>query len=264
VAALVPILWAYDGWIDITSIGGEVKTPERNLPRSMVVGMLVVTALYLVVNVAYIRVLGPAFLAQSETPAADAARVAFGERGNIAVSLLVSIATFGGCAVSLMTGSRVLYAVAHDGLFFPVFAKVSSRSVPFVAIVTSGALASVYLTAGIGGFLNKMFVVGAWPFYALAAIGTIVLRRREPSLPRPMRTFAYPFSIVLFVATAAAIVGSYCVTKPKQTALSLGLIVIGVPFRWLFSRRPQPAAATGGAVVPDSGHSGRSGDGRKR
>ncbi len=235
IAALVPVLWAYDGWIDVTSIAGEVRDPARNVPRSLLLGTALITALYLLVNLAYVRVLGTAFLAQTETPAADAAAHAFGGTGRAAVSALVAISTFGGCAVAILTGSRVVYAVAKEGLFFRAFAHTSSRGVPDVAVTACGLIAMGYLTAR-GGALAEVFVVGTWPFYALAALATIRLRRTEPTLPRPWRTPGYPWTIVVFAATSVAVVVSFGVARPRQTLISLGLILAGLPVRAVIVR----------------------------
>lgn len=236
VAMLVPVLWAYDGWIDITSIAGEVKHPSRNVPRALLLGTAVVTGLYLLVNIAYLRALGPAFLARSETPAADAAAIAFGATGRVVVSLLVAISTFGGCAVALLTGSRVVYAVARDGLFLRTFARTSPAGAPYVAVIVCGVLAMGYLTA-IGGALADLFVVGAWPFYAIAALATIRLRRTEPDLPRPHRTLGYPVSVIVFSVTSIAIVASYAITRPGKTFVSIGLIALAAPVYAVLSRR---------------------------
>ncbi|MBC7543708.1 MAG: amino acid permease [Candidatus Sericytochromatia bacterium] len=232
-AALVPVLWAYDGWIDITSIAGEVKDPARAIPRSLAIGTLLVTGLYILANLTYLKVLGTAGLAASETPAATAAASLLGPAGHALVSMLIGISTLGGCAVALLTGSRVVYAVAADGLFLKAFARTSPQGVPDVAIMACGALAVLYIVSPVGR-LGELFVIGAWPFYACGAVATIVLRRREPALPRPVRTWAYPLPIVVFALASVAIVIGYGMTNPWQTLLSFGLIGLGVPVYGLF------------------------------
>jgi amino acid transporter len=235
-AALVPVLWAYDGWIDITSIAGEVRDPQRDVPRSLAIGTLLVIVLYLLANLTYLQVLGPAGLAASQTPAADAAAQLLGPIGHVIVSLLIGISTLGGCAVALLTGSRVVFAVAADGLFFKAFAHTSRHHVPDVAVIACGLLAVLYLISPVGR-LGDMFVIGAWPFYALGAVATMVLRHKEPQLVRPIRTLAYPLPIVVFAAASLAIIGSYGVTNPWQTLLSFGLIGLGLPVYAAFRGR---------------------------
>jgi APA family basic amino acid/polyamine antiporter len=131
--------------------------------------------------------------------------------------------------------------VAADGLFFKAFAHTSRHHVPDVAVIACGLLAVLYLVSPVGR-LGDMFVIGAWPFYALGAVATMVLRRREPDLPRPVRTLAYPLPIVVFAAASLAIVISYGVTYPWQTLLSFGLIALGLPvyaaFRYWRPDRP--------------------------
>ncbi len=234
-AALVPVLWAYDGWIDLTSIAGEVKDPERAIPRSLAIGTLMVTGLYLLANLTYLKVLGAAGLAASETPAATAAATLMGPVGHALVSVLIGVSTLGGCAVALLTGSRVVYAVAADGLFIKAFARTSPSGVPDVAIMACGALAVLYVVSPVGR-LGELFVIGAWPFYAFGAVATMVLRRREPALARPVRTWAYPLPILVFTVASVAIVAGYGMTNPWQTLLSFGLIGVGLPVFWAFRR----------------------------
>ena len=228
VAALVPVLWAYDGWIDVTSIAGEVRNPEREIPRSLALGTALVTGLYLLVNVSYLRALGPDALSLTDTPAADAALRIVGPGGRTAVLALVAVSTFGGCAVALLTGSRVVYAVAADGLFFKIFAHTSRAAVPDAAVAVSGTLAVGYVLSPLGR-LGDVFVIGAWPFYAAGAMATLVLRRKDPGLARPYRTPGYPLTNIVFALASLAIVAGYAVTRRNDTLASLGVIALGGP-----------------------------------
>lgn len=236
-AALVPVLWAYDGWIDVTTVAGELRNPARDVPRSLALGTAAVTALYLLANAAYLRVLGPAALAASETPAVDAAARAAGTAGRVAVTLLVAVSTFGGCVVALLTGSRVVYAVAHDGLFWPTFARTTRAGAPAAAVLYCGVIAAAYVASPLG-HLGEVFVVGSWPFYAAGALACVVLRHKEPLLPRPHRTVGYPYTIALFVAASMAVVLGYAFTRPLHTVISLGVVALGVPL-FMIARRAQ-------------------------
>jgi APA family basic amino acid/polyamine antiporter len=227
-AALVPVLWAYDGWIDVTSVAGETRNPTRDIPFALVVGTLLVTLLYLFANVGYLGALGTRGLAASDVPAAEVAASVAGARGRVAASLLIAVATFGGCAVALLTGTRVVHALARSGGIFRALGHTSRSGAPDAALATTGALAIAFLGSRLG-YLGEVFVVGAWPFYALGAIATIVLRRREPDLARPYRTLGYPYTIVAFALGSLAIVAGYAVAQPKQTLVSFGLIALGVP-----------------------------------
>jgi APA family basic amino acid/polyamine antiporter len=135
-----------------------------------------------------------------------------------------------------------VYAVARDGLFFRVFARTSPRGVPDLAIAACGFLAMVYLTA-IGGALADLFVVGAWPFYAIAAFATIRMRRLDPTLPRPHRTIGYPFTVYVFAAVSIAIVASYGFTRPGKTLFSLGLVFAALPVYAIVRARTKAKSA---------------------
>jgi amino acid transporter len=244
VAALVPILWAYDGWIDLTAIGGEVKDPERTIPFALTVGTALVLVVYLLANVAYLRVLGPVELALTTTPAAATAARLAGPIGATLAAALVAVSTIGGCTVALLTGSRIVYAMARDGLFFKAFASVSDRAVPHVAIMACAAMAILFVASPVGK-LGDLFVIGAWPFYALGAVGALILTRREPDLARPHRAPGYPLPNLLFAAAAIVIVAGYGISNPWHTALSLGLIAVGLPLYGLFKKSGTAAPAAG-------------------
>ncbi|HUS64396.1 MAG TPA: amino acid permease [Kofleriaceae bacterium] len=233
-AALVPVLWAYDGWINVAYVGGEVRDPQRNLPRALIAGSIGVTLLYLAANAAYLAILGGAGVEASATPAADAAARALGGGGRTALSVLVGISTLGGCTVVLLTGSRVVSSVARD--IFPPLAHQTAAGTPGRAIVAVGALSIVYMTSPLGR-LGDVFVIGVWPFYAAGAVATVVLRRREPDLPRPHRTLAYPLPIAGFCVATVLLLGSYAIAAPARLGVSFGIIAVSWPmYRWLTAR----------------------------
>jgi APA family basic amino acid/polyamine antiporter len=233
-AALVPVLWAYDGWINVAYVGGEVRDPQRNLPRALILASIGVTLLYLAANAAYLAILGGAGVEASATPAADAAARALGEGGRTALSVLVGVSTLGGCTAVLLTGSRVVSAMARD--LFPPLAHETAAGTPGRAIAAIGALSIVYMTSPLGR-LGDVFVIGVWPFYAAGAVATIVLRRREPELPRPHRTVAYPLPIAGFCVATVLLLGSYAIAAPARLGVSFGIIAISWPvYRWLTAR----------------------------
>src|SRR2546430_11538517 len=179
--ALVSVMWAYDGWGDLSFVGGEVKDPERSLPRALIVGTGAVVAIYLLVNAAYLYLIPIGAMAQSPLVAADAAQAVLGRLGVGLVAIVVMVATFSTLLGSMLTAPRIFFAMADDGLFFRRVARVHPTfRTPSVAIVLTGMLGIVYVAFQTFQQLADQFVVAIFPFYALAAAAVFVLRRRRP------------------------------------------------------------------------------------
>src|SRR5207248_8769736 len=179
--ALVSVMWAYDGWGDLSFVGGEVRDPERNLPRALMVGTGAVVAIYLLVNAAYLYLIPIGAMMRSPLVAADAAQAIVGRLGVGLVAIVVMVATFSTLLGSMLTAPRIFFAMADDGLFFRRVARVHPTfRTPSVAIVLTGALGIVYVAFQTFQQLADQFVVAIFPFYALAAAAVFVLRRRRP------------------------------------------------------------------------------------
>ncbi len=228
-AAVVPVLWAYDGWVDVTSVAGEVRDPGRVIPRALIVGTLAVGAVYLVVVAGYHHALGTAALGASRAPGNDLGVALAGGVGLRLMAALVALSTFGGCVIGMLTGTRVVAAMGQDGAFIPALGTLSARGTPSRAIALTAALAVAYALSSRLGQLAEMFVVGAWPFYGLTAIATMILRRREPSLARPFRTPFYPWSVLGFLAAIAVMLVSFTRTTPVPTLVSFAVIATAIP-----------------------------------
>lgn len=229
IAAMVPALWAYDGWIDITSIAGEVRDPARAIPRALVLGTLAVAGVYLTVALGYHHALGTAGLAAADAPGnALGARVG-GAAGMRAVGALVAVSCLGGCMIGMLTGTRVVAALGDDGGLLRGLAARGPAGTPDRAIAATAALAMAYGASTRLGRLAEVFVVGAWPFYALGALAVIVLRRREPALPRPYRVPGYPWTPLVFFAATLGMLGSFARSAPWLVAASAGIIALGLP-----------------------------------
>jgi amino acid transporter len=228
--ALVSVLWAYDGWGDLSFVGGEVKDPERNLPRALVVGTAAIIAIYLLVNAAYLYLLPLDRMARSPLVAADAAQVVLGQFGIGAVSVVVMLATFSTLVGSILTAPRIFFAMADDGLFFRVVAKVHPRhQTPSSAIVLTACLGVGFVLIRTFEQLADQFVVAIFPFYALAAAAVFVLRRRQPERPRPVRVLGYPVVPLLFVLATFVILGNALWSHPRETGFAFLVILLGVP-----------------------------------
>lgn len=230
--ALIPVLWTYDGWADPATMAGEISNPQRNLPLALIAGAVCVMLVYLVVNVGFLYALAPAQMAGSKLIASTvAARIPLlGGAGAAVVAAAVVVSAFSGLNASMMTGSRVFYAMADRGLFFRIAARVSARyNTPSVAIWLATALGVGYVLENDFAQLADKFIIGIWPFYALTVGAVFVLRRRRPELPRPYRVWGYPFVPAVFLLASALMVLNALLTNPRDTGLTLLIILAGIP-----------------------------------
>jgi amino acid transporter len=249
--ALISILWVYDGWADVTFVSGEVKRPERTLPLALIVGTLAIIAIYLLANFAYLHVLDIGQVANSKLVAADTAKRSIGGIGETLISMAVMISAFGTLNGSILTGPRIFFAMADDGLFFRKIAAVHPRfKTPYAAILVAAIPAMVMVM--MRGFeqLADTFVLGIWPFYALGVAAVYALRRRQPDLPRPYKTFGYPVTPALFLLPVlfllgnaliddltyyyAKLTGAVSSSTGSGALLVFGIILLGIPVYYVW------------------------------
>lgn len=239
-AAMLGALWAYDGWNNVAPLCGEVKDPQRNLPRMFIWGTLLVIALYVGVNAAYFYVLSPQEIASVSATSSVATEVLKTFAGPAAVTFMAAalmLSSLGSLHASVLANSRVPYAMASDGLFFKPLAKVSERTrVPVNAVLAQAGWASVLTLSGTYDTLTDSVVFASCLFYALSAAAVILFRRIEPDLPRPFKTWGYPFTPIVFVLVSAALLVSALVATPKQALLGIGVILLGVPLYFYWNR----------------------------
>ncbi len=238
---LVAVLWAYDGIGPFCTLAGEVKDPGRSMPRALIIGCLIVIALYLLINAAYLYALPLDAVKGSQLVAADAAVGIGGAGAGQAIALLVMVSTFGAVSALGLADPRVFFAMGRDGLFFRSIGAIHPRfATPARAVLLSGAIACIYaLNLGLSE-LAATFVLGLWPFYALAVAGVIILRRRRPDLARPYRTFGYPWVPVIFVAATFLILFNALIEQPAFTGLNIGLTLLGIPVYFVWKRFTRP------------------------
>jgi len=238
--ALISVLWAYDGWADLTFMAGEVKDPERTMPRALLIGTAIVVVLYLIVNVAYLWVLPIDQMAASELVARDAATAIFGAVGAGVISALVMLSTFGALNSSTMTGPRILYAMADEGLFFKPIAHVHPKyRTPGGAILLCALLGVAYVSVRSFGELADAFIIGIWPFYALAVGAVFILRKRRPDLPRPYRTAGYPFVPMVFLIASVLMLGNSLLRETIPTLVNFLIILAGIPVYYVWRRKAE-------------------------
>jgi len=244
--ALIGVLWAYEGWHMLSFTAGEVRDPTRVLPRSYLIGGVVVIAAYLGANLAYLRVLPLAALAERQKVAAEAMQVLTGPRGALFVSALILCSIFGALNGTILTGPRAYYAMARDKVFFQAVGRVHPRfATPAVAIIIQGSWAILLAASGTYEQLYTYVIFAGWFFYAAAILGVIVLRRRQPSLARPYRVWGYPALPIAFCLAALAIVGNTLAAKPRESLIGAGLILLGVPIYYVWRRSGNRVQGTG-------------------
>jgi APA family basic amino acid/polyamine antiporter len=236
--ALVSVLWAYDGFGDLSFAGGEVKDPQRNLPRAIIIGTLAIIAIYVSTNVAYLYVIPIDRVGRSPLVAADTMLAVFGQVGVVLVSVFVMISSFSSLNGSMLASPRIFFAMADDGLFFRSIARVHPRfKTPHVAILLAALLGMALVLSRSFEALTNTFVLAIWPFYALAVAAIFRLRRLRPDLPRPYRVVGYPVVPAVFVAAVVWFVANALVHDTVNTLVTIGLIAVGVPvYFFSFSR----------------------------
>lgn len=237
-AALVAVLWAYDGWNNVSMVSSEIDNPQRNLPRALIFGTALVVAIYLLTNLAYFYVLGASGVATSDRVAAEMMRRLGGQTGADAVSVAAMISIFAALNGSILSGSRVPYAAARDGLFFKRFAQIHPiHATPGFSILALSIWASVLILSGKYDQLLALVIFPSWILYGMAAAAVLILRRKEPNRHRPYRTLGYPVIPVVFVAVAAILIYYTLRNSPRESLIGLVLIAAGLPFyyRWRHS-----------------------------
>ena len=243
--AMVGALWAYDGWMDLTFAGSEIINPQKNIPRALVGGTMTVGVIYLLANAVYFRVLPVEAVAAAQNVASETVRVFAGARAAAWITAAMVVSAFTTLNSSVLTGSRVPYAMARDGLFFRVADGIDSRHrTPRGAIGFQAVISCLMVLTGQFEDLFSLFIFAQWIFYALAVGSVYGSRRKEPDLPRPYRTWGYPAVPGIFVAGAFALTVNLWRERPGRSTIGLLLILAGLPFYRYWSRKRSRSAAS--------------------
>lgn len=233
--ATVSALWAYDGWNNLSMVAGEVENPQRNMPRALIFGSLLVIGVYVLTNIAYFYVLTPTEAVGTSTVAADAARRFLGTAGGAFVAVGVMISAFATLNGSILAGSRIPYAQARDGLFPQALAGVHPRfRTPAAAILAQAVIAGLFALTGQYQALFIKVIFAEFLFYALVSAGIYILRRREPALSRPYRTWGYPFVPAIFVVLSAGLLVNTFLERRSDSLWGLVLMGSGIPAYFLW------------------------------
>jgi basic amino acid/polyamine antiporter, APA family len=243
--AMIACLMAYNGWTYISFVAGEVKQPARNLPRSLTLGMVGVMALYVLANMAYLKVMTIAQIAATARVGATLAERTMGPLGATLVSVTVLISIVGAINGCILTAARIPFAQAQDGLFFRRFGRVHPRfETPAFAIVLQGVWTAVLVVSGSYENLFSYSMVAAWIFYTLSVAAVFVLRRKQPQLARPYRMWGYPYTLGAFMLVSVWFVVNAFVTTPGPSFTALGIIATGIPMYLIWRKPARQADAT--------------------
>jgi basic amino acid/polyamine antiporter, APA family len=240
-AAMLAALWGYDGWNNLTMVAGEVKNPSKNIPLALIGGTIFIIFLYVFANIAYFYVLAPTEIASVSKDSSVAFVVVnkFGLAfGAMIMTIGLMLSSLGTLHTSVLTGARVPYAMANDGLFFSQFSRLSDFSnVPIWAVVLQGIWASVLVLTGSFDTLTDYVIFGSWIFYAAATASVFVFRRTMPNAERPYKTFGYPIVPLLFLLVAGFLLVNTVINSPRQSFMGLGLILLGLPVYYYFTNK---------------------------
>jgi len=239
--AMLAAFWAYQGWVSVGFIGGEVKDPTKNIPKGIVIGVFVVIFVYLLVNVTYLSLLSIPQLegihaAGNQIAAVEAVRGFWGTGGVLFISLLILVTTLGCTNASILTGARPYYAMAKERLFFSGIGKLNKANVPGNSLLWQGIWASVLVLSGTFDQLTDMIIFAVFIFYGATSLGVFILRRKMPVANRPYKVWGYPVVPAVFILFCIGLFFNTIVTRPREAAIGLTLILSGIPV-YLFQQR---------------------------
>ncbi len=246
--ALIAVFWAYDGWVYITWVAGEVKEPRRNVPLAMVLGVLLVGAIYMAMNMTYLYALPVTEIAQHETIAHAAAAALFSPRAAVWLSLMIAVSCFSAAATCTLSGARVYLAMAQDGVFFKRMAVIDPKwRTPAFSLIAQGVWAALLTVSGRYDQLYTYVIYGMVLSYTLTVIGMFLLRWRRPEIPRPYRCTGYPWLPAIYVLVGTAWTLNTIITRPAEAFWGTAIVLVGVP-GYLYWKRSGKRKSEGGDI----------------
>jgi APA family basic amino acid/polyamine antiporter len=232
--AMVAVFWTYDGWYGVTNLAGEMRNPGRDVPLGLLMGTAALTTLYTLLNIVYVRALPVGMMGETARIGEAAAAALFGPSAARLVSAAVLVSTFGCISATILYSARIYLPMAQDGVFFRSFARIHPRyRTPNMSILAQGAWAILLTFSGSYDQLYTYVVFAVVLFHAATAAGVFVLRRTQPTTPRPYRTWGYPLVPAIFIAACVALVANTLIEKPRESLVGLGLLLLGLPaYAW--------------------------------
>ena len=240
--AMLAAFWAYQGWVSVGYIGGEVKNPTKTIPRGIITGVFLVIFIYLLVNVTYLSLLSVPDLVTihnsgNQIAAVEAVRSFWGTGGVLFISLLILITTLGCTNASILTGARPYYAMARERLFFTGIGKLNKANVPSNSLLWQGIWACVLVLSGTFDQLTDMIIFAVFIFYGATSLGVFILRRRMPNIPRPYKVWGYPVVPAIFILFCIGLFFNTIITRPREAAIGMVLILSGIPVYFFMKRK---------------------------
>lgn len=240
--AMLAAFWAYEGWNSVGFLGGEIKSPHRNLPIAIITGLTIVIVLYLLTNTTYLALMPVDSFervnaAGNSIAAVEAVKVFWGNSGVLFISFLILLSTLGCTHATILSNARTSFAMAKEGLFFPKMAKVNSSKVPGNALWYQGVWACLLVLSGTFDQLTDMLIFAAFIFYGATTLGVFILRKKMPDAPRPYKVWGYPVIPAVFIIFCVVLIGNTILERPREAGIGLFLILLGIPFYFWFLRK---------------------------
>jgi APA family basic amino acid/polyamine antiporter len=240
-AAMLAAFWAYQGWVSVGFIGGEVKNPNKNLPRGIILGVFIIITIYLVINYTYLSILPVSELVQIndsgyQIVAVEAIRSIWGKGGAVFISLLIVVTTFTCTNASVLTGARPYYAMSRDKLFFPALGNLNKNHVPGVSLLCQGVWSSLLVLSGNFDQLTDMLVFTVFIFYGAISLGVFILRYKMPNAHRPYKVWGYPFVPAIFILFCIGLFFNTILMRSREAAIGLTLMLAGIPVYYFLKK----------------------------
>ncbi|HYM92767.1 MAG TPA: amino acid permease [Chitinophagaceae bacterium] len=238
--AMLAAFWAYQGWAAVGYVGGEIKNANRNIPKGIVIGILSIIAIYLLVNVAYLSLLPIEKIeaihrAGNQITAVEAVRSFWGTNGALFISVLIAVTTLGCTNATILTSSRIYYAMAKERMFFPKVAKLNDKQVPSNSMLYQGVWACLLVLSGTFDQLTDMIIFAVFIYYGATTLGVFILRKKMPDAPRPYKVWGYPIVPAIVILFSAALFINTIYARPREAAIGMALMLTGVPMYFIFS-----------------------------
>ncbi|MBX3238376.1 MAG: amino acid permease [Chitinophagaceae bacterium] len=238
--AMLAAFWAYEGWNSVGYLGGEIKEPHKNVPKSITLGLLIVITVYLLANIAYLSLLPMSALQEihntSSIAAVEAMKVFWGNGGALFMSVLILISTLGCTHATIYSSARIYCAMAEEKLFFKSAGVLNKAKVPGNALVMQGIWACVLILSGSFDQLTDMLIFAAFIYYGATSVGVFILRRKMPEAHRPYKVWGYPVVPAIFIIFCVLLIVNTIIERPEEAGVGLTLIFLGIPFYWWFNK----------------------------
>jgi APA family basic amino acid/polyamine antiporter len=240
--AMLAAFWAYQGWASVGFVGGEIKDANRNIPKGIAIGIFSIIALYLLVNTTYLSLLPVEKIvaihkAGNQIAAVEAVRSFWGNNGALFISVLIAVTTLGCTNATILTSSRIYYAMASENMFFPKVYKLNDKQVPSNSLLYQGVWACLLVLSGTFDQLTDMIIFAVFIYYGATTLGVFILRKKMPDAPRPYKVWGYPFVPAIVILFSAALFINTIYARPREAAIGMVLMLTGVPMYFWFMKR---------------------------